>query len=232
MPSSFGVSSIFRDGLALAIGALLVGHAGDASAGGSPKIAILSPGAGFVSDGELTVDLRIRKSALKNVKAGSRTVTLDVEVPGCDAQSFSLTKANYNAAQLTEIEFNKNGKNPKAVVWTVSVDVSSCQCADAKIIHHCPATGSAFDTSAGGDEACGEQSIHIESALINKVGKNMCKVDPDQDQVNECAVVDGELLTTTEEKWVGNWVVGASGLVCEQKTNSSRDDKAPKGGKK
>ena len=135
----------------------------------STPVQILSPSTGFTSDGTLEVTVRVAKGFYENVLKphDAAEATLRVTVDDCQSYTFRLS----DAGSVAPVAVNSQGKPTGGYLWTVTVDLTGCQCAGGTTItHHCDGCGRAFDTCSGGSASCGPRTVTVVVEATNKPG--------------------------------------------------------------
>ncbi|WP_242352177.1 hypothetical protein [Anaeromyxobacter sp. SG64] len=184
---------------------------------------ILSPSAGDLTEGSLQVTVQLSKGFYDQVLVPNplADAQLTVVVDGCSTQTFSIQ----NAADVTPVARNAQGKPVGGWLWNVNADLSGCNCTTGDVrTHHCDGCGRSFDTCSGGSAACAPKNVTLVLTATNKPGNSACTSSSYEGQL-VCSVV-GVTLQPVEgassEQWVpaNFWDTTSGTPVCISRSNS------------
>lgn len=118
---------------------------------------------------------------------GPGDVVITASVAGCAAP---VTADIHSDGMVSPQATNPHtGEDVGGYLWTVTLDLSSCQDAGTRV-HHCDGCGRTFDTCDGG----ASRALTLVVDAFNQPGNSMCTLhDWNADGVTDCDTVGGTL---------------------------------------
>jgi hypothetical protein len=121
--------------------------------------------------------------------------------------------------------------SPGGWSWSVTVDLSSCQCSGGgrTRTHHCDGCGHTFDTCEDDTNGCAARDVSLVVQAYNQPGNNKCtQTDFDGDGTTDCDGLNGSLAPAEggggeTEEWVpGPFWDTVDGLkVCQSRSHGN-----------
>lgn len=197
-----------------------------------PPVHFVSPATGFSSDGQLEVVVWVANGFYKNSildpknPHGQGDVLLVANVDGCAAP---IEASIIDAGSVSP----PNATNsPGGWYWTVTVDLSSCQCSGGGRVrtHHCDGCGNTFDTCEDSTSDCAARDVSLVVQAYNSPDNNKCTTtDFDGDGTTDCDGLTGSLAPAgggggESELWVPEpfWTVGDDGShTCQARSHGN-----------